>query len=234
MNALNPTRTALLDLQEERHAMREGHVFLDEKCLLLAGEMLRQLHRHARLQARLIAASEQALRSLHAAVARHGLEGLQVQPAARPGAAGLRLQSSSLMGVRLQQAEWATPPAAQAWTEAAADSVGASPELRECRRAFASLAEAAAPLAAVSGNLERLSQEYRRSVRRARALQEVLLPALERDVAEIATRIEELEQQDAIAMRQPALLAAQSLQAEQAEPVQQAERAEPAVPGTAS
>ena len=59
-------------------------------------------------------------------------------------------------------------------------------------------------LAAVGGNLERLSREYRRSVRRARALQDVLLPALERDVAEIETRLEELEQQDAIAMRRRA------------------------------
>ncbi|MDH4290118.1 MAG: hypothetical protein OEV65_15360, partial [Aquincola sp.] len=58
-----------------------------------------------------------------------------------------------------------------------------------------------APLAAVVGNLERLSQEYRRSVRRARALQDVLLPALERDVADIETRLEELEQQEAVTMR---------------------------------
>ena len=48
----NPTRAALLELQDERHAMREGYVFLDEKCLLLAGEMLRQLQHHGALEAR--------------------------------------------------------------------------------------------------------------------------------------------------------------------------------------
>jgi len=72
MSSGNPTRAALLELQDERHAMREGYVFLDEKCLLLAGEMLRQLQRHAALQATLAQANERALRALQAAVARHG------------------------------------------------------------------------------------------------------------------------------------------------------------------
>jgi V/A-type H+-transporting ATPase subunit D len=53
----------------------------------------------------------------------------------------------------------------------------------------------------VEGNLERLSVEYRRSVRRARALQDVLLPELDRDVADVEARLEELEQEDAIWMR---------------------------------
>jgi V/A-type H+-transporting ATPase subunit D len=205
MTTLNPTRATLLDLQDERHAMREGHVFLDEKCLLLAAEILRQLRRHAHLQAQLAAASEEAMRTLHAAIARHGLQGLQVQPPADLNGAHLAVSHGSLMGVPLQDAHWQPTPGAAAKV---APSIAASPELRACRAAFFALAEVTAPLAAVGGNLERLSQEYRRSVRRARALQDVLLPALERDVAEVAASIEELEQQDAIAMRRPALQAA--------------------------
>ena len=38
---VTPTRSVVLDLKDERRAMHEGYVFLDEKCLLLAGEMLR-------------------------------------------------------------------------------------------------------------------------------------------------------------------------------------------------
>ena len=63
------------------------------------------------------------------------------------------------------------------------------------------LIAASAGLASVSGNLERLSFEYRRSVRRARALQDVLLPELYQSVYQIETRLEELEQEDAISMR---------------------------------
>lgn len=195
----NPTRSVLLELQDEQRAMHEGHVFLDEKCLLLAGEMLRQLGEHGVLQQRLRDAHESAVRALRAAIGRHGLDGVQCQGAAPQHGARGHTESDTLMGVRLLQAGW-TPD-----TAPAPEGVAPSPEVREARRAFVDLMVAAAPLAAVGGNLERLSQEYRRSVRRARALQDVLLPELGRDIADIQTRIEELEQQDAIAMRRGAL-----------------------------
>jgi len=40
MSDISPTRSAVIEMKDERRAMHEGHVFLDEKCLLLAGEML--------------------------------------------------------------------------------------------------------------------------------------------------------------------------------------------------
>jgi V/A-type H+-transporting ATPase subunit D len=198
MREASPTRAALLELQDERRALHEGHVFLDEKCLLLAGEMLRQLQQHARLERQLGQAHEAAMDALRAALGRHGLQGLQVLPPREDPGTRLGISASSLMGVPLQQAQWTPgPPAPEP------PSIAPSPELRACRRAFAAYAAAAAPLAAVNGNLERLSQEYRRSVRRARALQDVMLPELERDIAGIETGLEELEQQDALAMRRP-------------------------------
>jgi V/A-type H+-transporting ATPase subunit D len=205
VNERSPTRAALLELQDERHAMREGHVFLDEKCLLLAGEMLRQLERHAALEKDLLAAHDTAMGALQAALARHGLHGLQVQPPDEIDVARIEARKHSLMGVTLQEAAWSgrvTP---------AAPSVAPSPEARECRAAFAALLAAAVPLAAASGNLERLSQEYRRSLRRARALQDVLLPELERDLRGIDSALEELDQQDLVSMRRrPAAAAAGS------------------------
>jgi len=195
VSGVTPTRAAALELQEEQRAMHEGHLFLDEKCLLLAGEMLRQLGQHAELQRGFEAAQRDAASALQAALARHGLQGLQVQPPALHDGERLQCEARSLMGVQLQDAAWhgsgrPTPPA-----------VHASPEARDCRRAFERLIAAAAPLAAVCGNLERLSQEYRRSLRRARALQDVLMPELVREIDGIQTRLEELEQEDALTMR---------------------------------
>ncbi len=196
--SVSPTRSAVVELKDERRAMHEGYVFLDEKCLLLAGEILRQLALHAQLQRAADAAQQAALAALQAAVARHGLQGLQVYPAAALDDGPLILQPSSLMGVRLQQGRW---PAAAG---AAAPAVDASPEAEACRQAFAAVLAASTPLAAVAGNLERLSAEYRRSVRRARALQDVMLPELDRALVDIEGRLEELEQEDAVWMRQGA------------------------------
>ena len=116
----------------------------------------------------------------------------------------MQVDAASLMGVRLQSARWLASEAA------VVPGVFDSPELRALRRALAAFAAAAAPRAAVGGNLERLSQEYRRTLRRARALHDVLLPALEHEVAEIESRLEELEQHEAIVLRRAALAGARA------------------------
>jgi V/A-type H+-transporting ATPase subunit D len=196
MSDVSPTRSAVIELKDERRAMHEGHVFLDEKCLLLAGEILRELERYGQLQRQFLALYTGAQAALKAAVVRHGLQGLQVYPPAGLDSAGLHVAARSLMGVRLQQAEW------QAGTVGGSEPVQPSPEARACQLAFAEVLTRAAELASMSGNLERLSREYQRSVRRARALQDVMLPELDRSIADIEGRLEELEQEDAIWMRQ--------------------------------
>jgi V/A-type H+-transporting ATPase subunit D len=192
---VTPTRSAVLELREEARALHEGYVFLDEKCLLLAGEMLRELSRHAEARRAFGAAWDKALAALQAAVARHGLDGLQVHPPADLRGAVVRRTTRTLMGVRLQDAEFVAPAVL------APPAVDASPEAEACRRAFRELLARAAPLAGIEGNLERLRHEYRRAVRRARALQDVLMPEVATTVREIETRLEELEQEDAIWMR---------------------------------
>jgi V/A-type H+-transporting ATPase subunit D len=199
MSDVTPTRSVVVELKDERRAMHEGYVFLDEKCLLLAGEMLVELERFTRMQREFLGAHDAAVAVLRTALARHGLQGLQVYPAASLVAACVRTTRRSLMGVRLQDAELELGD-----NPAAAAAVNPSPEAQACRGAYASLLRQAAALAAVAGNLERLTQEYRRSVRRARALQDVLLPELDHTVHELETRLEELEQEDAIWMRQGA------------------------------
>jgi V/A-type H+-transporting ATPase subunit D len=195
MSEVSPTRAVVLELKDEQKAMHEGYVFLDEKCLLLAGEILRELAHHAELDRTFLAAHRAAIEALRAAIARHGLEGLEVYPPLDQASAAIPRDARSIMGVRLQDAAWRAAGAAPQ------PSVQPSPEAEACRRTFVALLAAAAPLAGVSGNLERLSSEYRRSVRRARALQDVLLPELDQSVYRIETRLEELEQEDAVSMR---------------------------------
>jgi V/A-type H+-transporting ATPase subunit D len=191
-----PTRSVVLEMKDERRAMHEGYVFLDEKCLLLAGEILRELARYDALRRHLVAKAGTAGDRLQAAIGRHGLQGLQAYPAPRRFDARLVRTPHTLMGVQLVDAEL------QGEAQPALAATDASSQAEAARRAFSELILAAAPLAAVAGNLARLSFEYQRSVRRARALQDVLLPELDRDVRDLETRLEELEQEDAIWMRQ--------------------------------
>ena len=202
MSEITPTRSVILELKDERRAMHEGYVFLDEKCLLLAGEILRQLARYDVLRREFQESHDAAIAALRAAIGRHGVQELQVYPASDRAAAALERATRSLMGVRLQDAAWR-----EERTSIAPPAALRSPEGEACRRAFSHLLARAAPLAAVTGNLERLELEYRRTVRRARALQDVLLPELDRTLGEIEARLEELEQEDALWMLQGAATA---------------------------
>lgn len=197
MSEVTPTRSVVLEMKDERRAMHDGYVFLDEKCLLLAGEILRELAQYANLRVALDSAHAMAVTALQAAIGRHGLEGLQVYPRAANDGGSVQRTQRTLMGVYLQDVAWT---ASEEIT--VVSSAVRSPEAEACRRAFQALLPHAVTLAAITGNLERLSLEYRRAVRRARALQDVLLPELDRSVYEIETQLEELEQEDAIWMRQ--------------------------------
>ena len=195
MNDRTPTRSLLIALGDERRTMREGAAFLDEKCLLLAGEMLREVRRHRELMHSLRRLDAAARRALRDAIGRHGVNGLQVY-AAVPAAEPLEIHARSLLGVALLDARLAgaaAPPTPHA--------VHPSPEAAACRTAHRHLAPVLAELAAVSTNLARLYGEYRRTVRRVRALQDVLLPELDFDIADIDTRLEDLEREDALASR---------------------------------
>jgi V/A-type H+-transporting ATPase subunit D len=175
--------------------MHEGYLFLDEKCLLLAGAMLRELRRFDAARRRLRDLQSQAAAALGAAVKHHGLQGLQCYPASPQETITLKVQQRLLLNVPLLDASTrhelvATPEPAYF-----------SPEAEDCRTEFSALTQQLVIMAAMSGNLMRLYREYRRSVRRVRALQDVLLPELDGEMNEIEIQLEELERDELLGAR---------------------------------
>lgn len=197
MSESAPSRSLILEFREERRAMADGYAFLDEKCLLLAGEMLRELRALNELRATLAAAQSRALAALAAALTRHGLEALQLHPPAAALEVKLATNVRMLMGVKLISANY--PLSSE--TAPLPPGLFDSRELEDCAAAFQELAACAAPVGATTANLERLAAEYRRAIRRARALHDVLLPEIDGRLGELETRLEDLEREDAIAMR---------------------------------
>jgi V/A-type H+/Na+-transporting ATPase subunit D len=190
------TRSAALALADERALMRQGYQFLDEKRMLLAAEMLRALARHQALEGQLRERMLRTQGALRQALQRHGLNGLQAYPSAAPAPAAPTLSRSHLLGVPLLTALLEVN--AQSDDSAALD---ASPEAQACAQAFAALLGPLAELAASGGNLERLGAEYRRTQRRARALENVLLPEVESSLKTIEEHLERADQEDALRVR---------------------------------
>jgi V/A-type H+-transporting ATPase subunit D len=198
--AVIPTHSAFLDLKEERAGMQEGYRFLDEKRLILAAEILAELGRYEREMAAFKNDYRDAAKALQGAVARHGLEGLAVYPPAPPLETGWQLKPRRVLGVTLHDlVETDTQPQTE---DAAFESVAASPEAEACRQAFQALIPRAARLAAMVGNLQRLRADYARTARRARALEDVLLPEIDETLRGVESALEELEREEVVRARQ--------------------------------
>ncbi len=219
---LVPTQSAFLELQAERAGMQEGYRFLDEKRLILAAEILANLRDYDAILAHWRAVDAAAREALRAAVGRHGLEELSLYP---PLAApcGLATESRSVLGVRIETAVPAAVGVREASGARRSESMGSdpaldpdldpgfdlageapanrSPEADLCRATFTALMPIAARLAVLTGNLERLRLEYLRTARRARALEDVLLPEMEARLALIDNALEELEREEAVRVR---------------------------------
>jgi V/A-type H+-transporting ATPase subunit D len=193
-----PTRAAVLELEQERAVVSEAYDFLDEKRLLLAAELLRQLEAYERSQGALEALAARARERLAAAVQRHGLQGLTVYPAMPLHAARLTERRSNFMGVTLLETELLGP---ELPGHGPAMASNPSSEAEACRRLFAEMVQGAAVLAGLSGNLHRLLKEYRITERRARALENVILPEIDQSLSQMMSYLEEVELEDAIRTR---------------------------------
>ena len=190
------TRSVLLELQDEMRFTREGHTFLDQKRMLLAGEMLRWLQRYETLRRQYLDEHGAARRALAGAVARHGLQELRQLPSAEISLSSVDVSSANFLGVMIRS--WSGEPRTKPPEQ---QPLNPSPEARNAVQGFTRLLQCAVELAIVSGNLARLLAEYRRTERRARSLENVVLPELAETIQHIDEQLEEQDQEEAARIR---------------------------------
>lgn len=191
------TRVAFLELQDERRLVQEGYELLDEKRMLLATEIMRQLRRHRELQERLAARERAAHEALEAAVDACGFDDLTVHPKCSLEDSLLRTNAQHFLGITLQDAVLDEPePRA-----VPRPSPAPFPEARACAWAFRSLVVDHTAIAACAGNLRRLVREYTRTERRARALENVVIPEIDLSLRYIEEQLDAVDQEEAVRVR---------------------------------
>lgn len=187
------SRAALLELRQEREVVQEGHRFLDEKRILLAREILRRLEEYEKARAAMEHSEEAARKALGDALGSHGLEYLQLHAPPTAGSGEVRVGRTAFLAMPLPEAELELELVGLEGLES--EALGA------CARAYAEVARDAAAMAGAEAALLRLLAEYRRTERRVRALENLILPELrgeERDMEEV---LEENEMEEAIRVR---------------------------------
>ena len=193
-----PTRAAVVELKDERVVVNEAYNFLDEKRLLLAAEIIRQIDNYEKVVKAIKKLNLEARTALEKAVQRHGLEGLSVYPPVDIEDAEFIFSKINFMGVALMTTELEMPEVEQGVT---CEAVNPSSEAVACRRLFSDLLKESAILSGISGNLQRLSIEYRLTERRSKALENVILPQIEHDLKSMEDLLEEMDLEDLIRAR---------------------------------
>jgi V/A-type H+/Na+-transporting ATPase subunit D len=191
------TRIAQLELKDEQRLVKEGYELLDEKRIRLVAEIRDQLGRLRLRQIEVRKAQETAKSALRAALSRHGIDELSVYPILSAVDGELEFARTRLFGLEILEAAWhiAAPHPAQ-------QPVNPSPEARDCARDYRALLEPLVMSAACSLNLRRLMREYVRTERRARAIENVLLPEIERNLKYVDEQLELLDQEEIARVRQ--------------------------------
>lgn len=190
------SRSAWLELKEEQTLVKDGYEFLDEKAMLLAAEMLEQKERYTATRKRFLALAAEAAGILSNAAADQGLDGLQVYPASELQGPTIEIDERSSIGQTMLEARFIGYA-----TGSTRLPVSPAAVVQHCAEAFLAVMEAGAELAAMSSNLERLTREYRRTWRRVRALENVVLPEIRGDLTAMEEHLDLVEQEEIIRVR---------------------------------
>ena len=158
--------------------------------------MLEQRKAYSTSRMRFLALCDAAANTLSSAVGTAGLDGLQVYPAAGLRGPAIEIDERPCIGQSLIEARLiaslAEPGRSPVMPSGAAESTG---------EAFLAVLQAGVELAALSTNLERLTREYRRTWRRVRALENVVLPEIESDLVAMEEHLDLIEQEEIIRVR---------------------------------
>ncbi|MGO8972125.1 MAG: V-type ATP synthase subunit D [Steroidobacteraceae bacterium] len=194
------TRIAVMELKDERQLVHEGYELLDEKRLLLAAEIRRQLARLDSLRRDCAERSSDLDLRVRAAVRRHGIDELSVYPPPLIlSTERLAIRRSRLFGLELLDAHLepiAQPPGPRE------QPVNPTPEARACAEAQNKWLQRGVELAACCVNLRRLVRDYVRTERRARAIENVLMPEIESAIKIIEEQLEGMDQEEIARLRQ--------------------------------
>jgi V/A-type H+-transporting ATPase subunit D len=197
--SVSPTRSAFLELRDERQLVREGFEFLDEKRMILAQEMLRRLQAYEAAMSRYRRLHDDAAAALCRAAGRHGLDDLGIYPVNRMDSAEMKLAYVRFLGVTLVDGSLAGDVDGSHRA-----AVNPSPEAERCREAFQALLPLGVEIAAMRASLLRLIHEYVRTERRARALENVILPEIEGNLRFMDEQLEAMDQEEAVRVRNAA------------------------------
>ena len=190
-------RSALHALRRDLEAARLGRDLLDDKREAILRSLLERAPRHAAARDAAVAALDAARRRLAAAAVESGPNAVDGAALAQPPVATVDWRPASVVGVPTPALTARIPPFAPRY--------GAAPLTAELDRAgedFSTAASALVTFAEEEAAVRNLQLGLSRTIRRLRALEQVVIPGIERQRRAVAVAVEEDERDDTVRYRQ--------------------------------
>lgn len=194
-------RSRLHALTAERNAARLGRDLLDDKREAILRTLLERAPRHAVARQRAEAAHERARQSLAGAAIENGRRAVDAAALAQPVTAALSWLPGSVVGVPTPRLALQMPPFAPRYGAAALTA-----KLDQAGEDYSAFVTALVTFAEEEEAVRNLQSGLTRTLRRLRALEEIVIPRLEREMHAVAAALEEDERDDTVRNRQAAVL----------------------------
>ena len=199
MQHVSATRTELLARRARIDLARQGRDLLKDKRAALVRELQRLAGRAVAGSAELEARAAEGREALGEAVALDGPEAVSSAALAASANVELGLETRNVAGVRLVEIHSAG--ASRALTARGYSLAASSPRIDRVAELYERLIDLLLDTSATELSLERLAAEIRRTTRRVNALEQVVVPRLERERDHIATVLNEREREDRVRLR---------------------------------
>ena len=190
-----PTKSNLMATKRSLALATQGYDLMDRKRNILVREMMQLIDRAAGIQDRICAAYAEAYEALKKANIMLGSVGGYA--AGVPVERGVQMSTRSVMGVELpvvsaEPEEPSGPPYGLAFT---------SSDLDDAYFKFAEVKELIRELAETENCIYRLAYAIKKAQKRANALQNIVIPGLDSEIARISDALEEKEREEFVRLK---------------------------------
>lgn len=199
MDSIGRTRMNLLLLKRRIEVVQRGLTLLRSKREALVREFFAVMDRLVESRGQMESVIGQALSSLTLALSMEGRASLRSAGYAARRTLSIELTERNVWGVRFPEVHYA--PVIRAFDARGYAISGVSAHIDETARRFEQVLELILRNVSVELRLKKLGSETKKVTRRINALNEVMIPALTREIRNIRQTLEEREREDLFRMK---------------------------------
>ncbi|MFH1224238.1 MAG: V-type ATP synthase subunit D [Candidatus Diapherotrites archaeon] len=193
------TRLELIETRQKINLARKGHELLRQKRDILIAEFFRIMKEAKDIRGELDRKAAESYSALAKATMNEGSLELEAASLSVIENSNLSVGERNIMGVKIAEiskADFIRKPSERGYS-----LMSTSARLDECAQRFEEYLQLSIELAKTENIMKRLIREIEKTKRRVNALEFILIPSMQRKVAYISFRLDEIEREQFVSLK---------------------------------